>query len=126
MPEEPTAPSRSPQGCHVSRGRRDPVGVFAAALSTQGHGARKTSHSVAPCLIAPIHRSNVDFAFTLFISPRKVFFMAKTGSFKVKWFGSLLAHLGAFPVHRSAQTDRESMKAAKRSCARGQALGALS
>jgi 1-acyl-sn-glycerol-3-phosphate acyltransferase len=28
-----------------------------------------------PVLIAPIHRSNVDFAFSLFISPRKVFFM---------------------------------------------------
>ena len=30
-----------------------------------------------PVLIAPIHRSNVDFALTLFISKRKVFFMAK-------------------------------------------------
>jgi len=29
-----------------------------------------------PVLIAPIHRSNVDFAFTLFMSRRKVFFMA--------------------------------------------------
>jgi 1-acyl-sn-glycerol-3-phosphate acyltransferase len=73
-------------------------------------------------LIAPIHRSNVDFAFTLFISPRKVFFMAKDGLFKVKWFGALLAHLGAFPVHRSAQTDRESMKAAEEVLRQGQAL----
>ena len=34
-----------------------------------------------PVIIAPIHRSNVDFAFSLFISPRKVFFMAKEGVF---------------------------------------------
>jgi 1-acyl-sn-glycerol-3-phosphate acyltransferase len=40
-------------------------------------------------LIAPIHRSNVDFAFTLFISPRKVFFMAKDSLFR-KWFGAIL------------------------------------
>ena len=75
-----------------------------------------------PVLIAPIHRSNVDFAFTLFISPRKVFFMAKDGLFKVKWFGSLLRHLGAFPIRRSAQTDRESMKLAEEVLRQGQAL----
>jgi 1-acyl-sn-glycerol-3-phosphate acyltransferase len=75
-----------------------------------------------PVLIAPIHRSNVDFVFTLFISPRKVFFMAKDGLFKVKWFGSLLGHLGAFAVNRSATTDRESMKAAEAVLDQGQAL----
>jgi 1-acyl-sn-glycerol-3-phosphate acyltransferase len=75
-----------------------------------------------PVLIAPIHRSNVDFAFTLFISPRKVFFMAKDSVFKVKWFGALLSHLGAFPVHRGAATDRESMKAAEEVLRQGQAL----
>jgi 1-acyl-sn-glycerol-3-phosphate acyltransferase len=75
-----------------------------------------------PVLIAPIHRSNVDFAFTLFISPRKVFFMAKDGLFEVKWFGSLLRHLGAFPIHRGAQTDRESMKLAEEVLRQGQAL----
>ena len=75
-----------------------------------------------PVLIAPIHRSNVDFVFTVFISPRKVFFMAKDGLFKVKWFGSLLRHLGVFPIRRSAQTDRESMKLAEEVLRQGQAL----
>ncbi len=55
-----------------------------------------------PVLIAPIHRSNVDFAFTLFISPRKVFFMAKDSLFKNALFGSLLGQLGAFPVRRGS------------------------
>ena len=75
-----------------------------------------------PVLIAPIHRSNVDFVFTLFISPRKVFFMAKDGLFTHRWFGHLLTHLGAFPVHRSAATDRESMRAAEAVLRQGQAL----
>ena len=75
-----------------------------------------------PVLIAPIHRSNVDFAFTLFISPRKVFFMAKDGIFKFAPFGRLLVHLGAFPIHRGATTDRDSMNSAQEVLRQGQAL----
>jgi 1-acyl-sn-glycerol-3-phosphate acyltransferase len=74
-----------------------------------------------PVLIAPIHRSNVDFAFTLFISPRKVFFMAKDGIFRVPLLGPLLTKLGAFPVNRDG-ADRESMRLAEEVLRRGQAL----
>ena len=74
-----------------------------------------------PVLIAPIHRSNVDFAFSLFISPRKVFFMAKDGIFHVPVLGSLLTKLGAFPVTRDS-ADRESMRLAEQVLRRGQAL----
>lgn len=74
-----------------------------------------------PVLITPIHRSNVDFAFTLFISPRKVFFMAKDSLFKVPLMGTLLRHLGAFPVHRGS-ADRESMKLFEEVLRRGHAL----
>lgn len=74
-----------------------------------------------PVLIAPIHRSNVDFAFTLFISPRKVFFMAKDAIFRVPLLGPLVTHLGAFPVHRGA-ADRESLNLAEQVLRRGQAL----
>ena len=76
---------------------------------------------VGPVLIAPIHRSNVDFAFTLFISPRKVFFMAKDSIFRVPLFGRLLLHLGAFPVRRGS-ADRESMGLAEEVLRRGHAL----
>ncbi len=74
-----------------------------------------------PVLIAPIHRSNVDFAFTLFISPRKVFFMAKDGIFKFAPLRILLLHLGAFPVKRGS-ADRESMALAEEVLRRGHAL----
>lgn len=74
-----------------------------------------------PVLIAPIHRSNVDFAFTLFISPRKVFFMAKDSIFRFGPLGRLLLHLGAFPVRRGA-ADRESMTLAEEVLRRGHAL----
>jgi 1-acyl-sn-glycerol-3-phosphate acyltransferase len=74
-----------------------------------------------PVLIAPIHRSNVDFAFTLFISPRKVFFMAKDSLFSVPLLGTLVTHLGAFPVKRGS-ADRESMTLAEDVLRQGHAL----
>ena len=74
-----------------------------------------------PVLIAPVHRSNLDFAFTLFISPRKVFFMAKDSLFRVPVLGGLLTHLGAFPVRRGT-ADRESMSSAEEVLRQGQAL----
>lgn len=74
-----------------------------------------------PVLIAPIHRSNVDFAFTLFMSPRKVFFMAKDSIFRVPLLGPLVTHLGAFPVKRGS-ADRESMVLAEEVLRRGYAL----
>lgn len=77
--------------------------------------------SSGPVLIAPIHRSNVDFAFLLFISPRKVFFMAKDTIFRVPLLGPLLTRLGAFPVNRDG-ADRESLRLAEQVLRRGQAL----
>jgi 1-acyl-sn-glycerol-3-phosphate acyltransferase len=82
---------------------------------------RENIPRTGPVLIAPIHRSNVDFAFTLFISPRKVFFMAKDSLFKVPILGGLLVRLGAFPVRRGT-ADRESMSAAEEVLRQGQAL----
>jgi 1-acyl-sn-glycerol-3-phosphate acyltransferase len=74
-----------------------------------------------PVLVAPIHRSNIDFAFTLFISRRKVFFMAKDSLWKVKPLGALLERLGAFPVKRGA-ADRDAMGLAEECLRQGHAL----
>lgn len=74
-----------------------------------------------PVVIAPIHRSNLDFAFTLFISRRKVFFMAKDSLFHVPLLGSALTQLGAFPVKRGT-ADREAMRWAEDVLRAGQAL----
>jgi len=74
-----------------------------------------------PVLIAPIHRSNVDFALTLFISKRKAFFMAKDSLFRVPLLGPLITHLGAFPVKRGS-ADRESMTLSEEVLRQGHAL----
>ncbi len=72
-------------------------------------------------IIAPVHRSNVDFAFAALLTRRKLFFMAKEELWKWQWFGRLLEALGAFPVHRSG-ADRESVRRAEEVLRRGELL----
>ena len=82
---------------------------------------RENIPTTGAVLIAPVHRSNVDFAFSVFISKRKIFFMAKDSLYKIKPIGKFLLHLGAFPVNRES-ADRDSMIASELVLQNGQAL----
>jgi 1-acyl-sn-glycerol-3-phosphate acyltransferase len=77
--------------------------------------------STGRVMIAPIHRSNVDFAFTVFMTPRKTFFMAKDSLWGVPGLAQLLSAMGAFPVKRGT-ADRDSMEFARRVLAADEAL----
>jgi 1-acyl-sn-glycerol-3-phosphate acyltransferase len=68
--------------------------------------------SSGAAIIAPVHRSNLDFAFTPFVTDRKLFFMAKEELWRRTWIGRILSSWGVFPVHR-AGTDRESVRRAE-------------
>jgi 1-acyl-sn-glycerol-3-phosphate acyltransferase len=120
MPEEPTLQLNPRKGVtyHVVAGILSGLSRLLFRPKVTG---RENIPLSGPVLIAPIHRSNVDFAFSLFISPRKIFFMAKHGVFHPAIFGALLIRLGAFPVNRSS-ADRESMRLAEEVLKRGQAL----
>lgn len=74
-----------------------------------------------PVILAPIHRSFADFAFSAFCTRRKLFFMAKDDLWRTRALGRLLYALGAFPVHRES-ADREALRRAEAVLARGQAL----
>lgn len=74
-----------------------------------------------PVLLAPIHRSNIDFAYLIFATDRKTFFMAKHTLWKVPVLSHLIQTMGAFPVKRGT-ADRESMKNAEEVLRQGQAL----
>lgn len=74
-----------------------------------------------PVLLAPIHRSNIDFAYLIFATDRKTFFMAKHTLWKVPVLSHLIQTMGAFPVKRGT-ADRESMKNAEEVLNQGQAL----
>jgi 1-acyl-sn-glycerol-3-phosphate acyltransferase len=72
-------------------------------------------------IIAPVHRSNIDFAFPGLLTKRKLFYMAKEELWTWGWFGRLLESFGVFPVHRSG-ADRESIRRAEEVLRRGELL----
>jgi 1-acyl-sn-glycerol-3-phosphate acyltransferase len=74
-----------------------------------------------PVLLAPIHRSNIDFAYLVFATKRKTFFMAKDSLWRIRPLGALIQLMGAFPVKRGT-ADRESLKNAQQVLSEGQAL----
>ncbi|CAB4857749.1 unannotated protein [freshwater metagenome] len=77
--------------------------------------------SSGPVLLAPIHRSNIDFAYLVFATNRKTFFMAKDSLWKIRPIGALIQLMGAFPVKRGT-ADRDSLKNAQQVLNEGQAL----
>lgn len=72
-------------------------------------------------ILAPVHRSNLDFAFTMFMTPRKSFFMAKDSLWTVPVLRWWITMMGAFPVKRGT-ADRESLHRAQQVLERGQVL----
>lgn len=59
-------------------------------------------------VLAPVHRSNVDFALTSLVTTRPMRYMGKDSIWKSKLLGRFVSMLGAFPVHRGS-ADRESL-----------------
>lgn len=74
-----------------------------------------------PVIIAPVHRSFIDFGFALFLTDRKLFFIAKDSLWKSRLLGSLLLRFGAFPVHRES-ADRAAFGHAEEVLRAGQVL----
>ncbi len=72
-------------------------------------------------ILAPVHRSFADFAFSAFLTRRKLFFMAKEELWSNRALGRLLFSLGVFPVHRDG-ADREALHRAQEVLDRGQLL----
>ncbi len=65
--------------------------------------------SEGPYILAPVHRSIVDTFAVGAVTRRRLRYMGKEELWKVRWFGSIISALGAFPVHRDA-TDREAFR----------------
>ncbi len=87
------------------------TGAWTALFRPEVSGADRVP-ATGPFILAPVHRSNLDFAFAVFVSPRKTFFMAKDSLWEVKPLGALITAMGAFPVHRGA-ADRGALAAAE-------------
>ena len=62
-----------------------------------------------PFVLAPVHRSFLDFGLVSMLTRRRMRYMGKESLWKSKLFGRFISHLGAYPVHRGT-VDRESLK----------------
>ena len=61
-------------------------------------------------ILAPVHRSNIDFALMSAITRRPMRYMGKDSIWKSKLLGRFVSMLGAFPVHRGS-ADRDALRA---------------
>ncbi len=61
-------------------------------------------------VLAPVHRSNVDFALAALVTTRPMRYMGKDSIWKSKALGRFVSMLGAFPVHRGS-ADRDALQA---------------
>lgn len=69
-------------------------------------------------VLAPVHRSNVDFALTSLLTSRPMRYMGKDSIWKSKLLGRFVSMLGAFPVRRGS-ADRESLRVCLEVVSRG-------
>ena len=60
-------------------------------------------------VLAPVHRSFIDFGLTSSITRRRMRYMGKDSLWKVSLFGKFISALGAYPVHRGG-ADREALR----------------
>jgi 1-acyl-sn-glycerol-3-phosphate acyltransferase len=72
------------------------------------------------CVVAPVHRSNLDTPILAFVTRRRLRFMGKDSLWKSKlaWY---LTALGGFPVVRGT-VDREALRACEAILQRGEPL----
>jgi len=63
-----------------------------------------------PFVLAPVHRSNLDFILVSAVTRTRMRYMGKASIWKWRWGGKFVSMLGAFPVHRGS-ADREALRA---------------
>jgi 1-acyl-sn-glycerol-3-phosphate acyltransferase len=74
-----------------------------------------------PVIIAPVHRSFIDFFVASEVTHRKLHYMAKDTLWKNGLLAKILPSVGVFPVHRES-ADREAMRRAQQVLEAGEAL----
>ena len=74
-----------------------------------------------PVIVAPVHRSFIDFFVASEVTDRKLHYMAKDSLWSNGLLARILPPLGAFPVHRES-ADREAMRRAQQVLEAGEVL----
>jgi 1-acyl-sn-glycerol-3-phosphate acyltransferase len=74
-----------------------------------------------PFVLAPVHRSNLDFILVSTVRRPRMRYMGKASIWKSRALGRFVSMLGAFPVHRGT-ADRESLRTCMRVIENGEPL----
>lgn len=74
-----------------------------------------------PFVLAPVHRSNIDFLIAAGITTRRMRYMGKHTVWKYELLGRFFTALGAFPVHRGS-ADREALRRCEAALSGGEPL----
>jgi 1-acyl-sn-glycerol-3-phosphate acyltransferase len=90
--------------------------VFRTTVSPQGRVPAE-----GPVIIAPVHRSFIDFFVASEVTDRKLHYMAKDSLWKNGLLARILPTVGAFPVHRES-ADREALRRAQQVLEAGEVL----
>ena len=61
-----------------------------------------------PFVLAPVHRSNLDFALASTVTRRQLRYMGKASICKYKLLGRIILSMGSYPVERGT-ADREAL-----------------
>jgi len=65
--------------------------------------------STGPFVLAPVHRSFIDFGIVSGVTRRQMAYMGKESLWTSPILGAFITHLGAYPVNRGAP-DREALR----------------
>lgn len=96
------------------------VALVRAWLGLSIAGAKNVP-SVGGFVLAPTHRSNIDFVLAGAVTKRRLLFMTKNSVWRYKVLGALVEKLGGFPVNRGAP-DRDAIRRAEEALQRGHGL----
>jgi 1-acyl-sn-glycerol-3-phosphate acyltransferase len=95
------------------------IGVGTVLFRVKIEG-REHIPSKGACVVAPVHRSNLDTPILAFVTPRRLRFMGKDSLWRspMAWY---LNALGGFPVVRGT-ADRDALRACQAILERGEPL----
>jgi len=97
------------------------VRLLNALLFRTSVSGKQVVPAEGPVIIAPVHRSFIDFFVASEVTDRKLHYMAKDSLWKNPTLGQFLTSVGAFPVHRES-ADREALRRAEQVLAAGEVL----
>ncbi len=97
------------------------VRILNAVLFRTSVSDRGVVPASGPVIIAPVHRSFIDFFVASEVTDRKLHYMAKDSLWRNGTLARILPSVGAFPVHRES-ADREAMRRAQQVLEAGEVL----